>query len=239
MNAMVLAAGRGTRLGAIGEQVPKALLEVDGQPLLARHLRYLERHGVSRVVINTHHLADEVESFVRGYGTSLDVICLREDRLLGTAGAVRNALSHLVPGPFVVLYGDVLFDEPLPALTETHTRNSAVATLAVHDAASAEGKGVVDVDKTDRVVRFVEKGEDDSRPVLINSGIYVVEEALIAPLAIGIPFDFGHDVLPDAVRRGAPIFVHRLSRPVVDIGTPAALAAVRGRPQGTAGEMDS
>jgi mannose-1-phosphate guanylyltransferase len=236
MNAMVLAAGRGTRLGAIGEQVPKALLEVDGEPLLARHLRYLERHGVARVVINTHHLAHEVESFVRGYQTSLDVICLREEHLLGTAGAVRNALTHLVPGPFVVLYGDVLFGEPLPALLETHMRNGAVATLAVHDAASAEGKGVVDVDKTDRVVRFVEKGNSDDGPVLINSGVYIVEEALIAPLTIGIPLDFGHDVLPDAVRRGTPIFVHRLSRAVVDIGTPAALAALRDGSDGDAGE---
>jgi NDP-sugar pyrophosphorylase family protein len=239
MNAMILAAGRGTRLGTIGEQIPKALLEVDDEPLLARHLRYLERHGVSRVVINTHHLADEVEAFVRGCCTSLDVICVREQRLLGTAGAVRNALTHLVPGPFIVLYGDVLFEEPLPALTETHTRNRAVATLAVHESASAEGKGVVDVDKTDRVVRFVEKGEHHSEPVLINSGIYVVEEALIESLPIGIPLDFGHDVLPDAVRGGAPIFVHRLSRAVVDIGTPAALAAVRGRSRGTAGERHS
>jgi mannose-1-phosphate guanylyltransferase len=233
MNAMVLAAGRGTRLGPIGERVPKVLLEIDGEPLLARHLRYLEQQRFSRVVINTYHLADQVEAFVREHSTSLEVVCVREQRLLGTAGAVRNALSHLLPAPFAVFYGDIIVEESLRPLAEAHKATGAAATLAVHEASSAEGKGVVEVDETGRVLRFVEKRYEGRGPVLINSGIYLVEEDLIAPLPPGVPFDFGHDVLPDAVRRGAPVFVHRLAEAVVDIGTPCALAAVRAGSRGS------
>src|SRR5688500_16793312 len=116
MNAMILAAGRGTRLGDLGRAIPKVLVEVGGEPLLARHLRYLEGQGVRRVVLNVHHLASQVRAWVHEYPGPLDVICVEEPELLGTAGSVRNALDHLLPGPFLVLYGDVLFDADLSGL---------------------------------------------------------------------------------------------------------------------------
>ncbi|MDQ3894311.1 MAG: nucleotidyltransferase family protein [Actinomycetota bacterium] len=226
---MILAAGRGTRLGNLGERVPKVLLDVGGEPLLSRHLRFLERHAVRRVVINAHHLADQIEAFIDGYRGPLELVCVREQRLLGTAGGVRNALPHLLPGPFLVLYGDVLVDAPLAPLVAIHRRERALATLAVHEASSAEGKGVVDIDACGRVVGFVEKGDggEGEARVLINSGVYVVEEELVSSLPEGVRLDFGHDVLPDAVRRGWPVFVHRLPSPVVDVGTPEGLALAR------------
>lgn len=224
---MVLAAGRGTRLGSLGRKVPKALLEIGGKPLLARHLDYLERHGVSRVVINAHHRAGRIRSFARTYEGRLDVVCLVEEQLLGTAGGVRNALSHLQPGPFLVLYGDVLIQEPLDPMLELHRDRQAIATLAVHEANSAEGKGVVEVDETDRVTRFAEKDPQTLGPALVNSGIYVLETEFVAPLAPGEPSDFGRDVFPDAVKSGSPVFAYRLAAPVIDIGTPEGLSLAR------------
>lgn len=232
MNAMILAAGLGTRLGSLGRAVPKALIELAGKPLLLRQLEYLERHGVDRVVINVHHLPDKIQAFAESYAGPVELVIVTEPVLLGTAGGVRNALPQLQPGPFIVLYGDVVVAEPLDAMLALHRERRAVATLAVHEADSAAGKGVVEVGERDRVTRFAEKQTSARGPALINSGLYVLEPELLAPLVPGTDSDFGADVLPGAVERGLPVFAFRLASAVIDIGTPEGLAQARGAAAG-------
>jgi mannose-1-phosphate guanylyltransferase len=224
VNAMILAAGRGTRLGPLGRSLPKVLVQVGGQPLLRRQLSYHEREGLSRVVINTHHLAGQITSFVARYHGPLEISCIREESLLGTAGGVRNALPRLGPGPFLVLYGDVLVNEPLAPLFDYHRERGAIATLAVYEEESTEGKGVVRVDRSGRVTGFEEKQSRARGPALVNAGVYVIEPQLVSSLPAGAPSDFGHDVFPSAVNRGLPIFGYRIAQRVIDVGTPQGLA---------------
>ncbi len=225
---MILAAGRGTRLGELGKTIPKVLVDVGGVPLLSRHLAYLERHGIRRVLVNAHHLGEQVEQFLAAYQGPLETKCVVETELLGTAGGVRNALGELGDEPFLVLYGDILLDESLSPLLELHERERPVASIAVHPADDVVGKGVVEVAPDGRVTAFVEKPETTvPLPAWINSGAYVLDRALVARLAPGDPLDFGRDVLPDALARGERIYAHRLESPVIDLGTPEALALAR------------
>ena len=224
MKAIVLAAGHGTRLGALGRSIPKVLVPIGGRPLLERQLEYLEREGVSRVVINAHHLASQITSFAARYRGPLQLSCIVEESLLGTAGGVRNALGQLGPGPFLVLYGDVIVDVQLAPLLEFHRRRGAIATLVVHEAESAVGKGVVRVGSHRRVADFEEKTHRETGPALINSGVYVIEPELVASLPAGSAADFGDDVFPRALARGLPIFSYPISAEVIDIGTPDGLA---------------
>jgi NDP-sugar pyrophosphorylase family protein len=200
------------------------LVSVGGRPLLERQLEYLERERVSRVVINAHHLAPQITSFVAQYRGPLELSCIVEESLLGTAGGVRNALGRLGTGPFIVLYGDVLVDVRLHALMEVHRQQGAVATLVVHVAQSAQGKGVVRTESNGRVVRFEEKTRSAPGPVLINSGVYAIEPELVASLPAGTAADFGNDVFPSAVAQGLPVFTYRIDAPAIDIGTPDGLA---------------
>jgi NDP-sugar pyrophosphorylase family protein len=227
VNAIVLAAGLGTRLGDLGEQIPKVLIRVGGRPLLARHLELLGQAGVQRVVVNAFHLASHIEDFTREYEGPLELVCTVEPGLLGTAGSVRRALPYLEPGPFLVLYGDVVVHDRLESLVASHAKARPAATLAVHEEPSAEGKGVVKVDASGRVAAFVEKGEHGPGPFLVNSGLYMIESELVSGLPENAPYDFGHDVFPRALRRGETMLVHRLARPVVDIGTEEGLARAR------------
>ena len=130
---------------------------------------------------------------------------MTEQRLLGTAGGVRNAIDHLGPGSFLVLYGDVLVDAPIEPLLALHRRTGASATLAVHVADFAEGKGVVVVDEDCRIEGFTEKGAETSGPFLINSGLYVLEPEMVAQLDPGVECDFGSDVFPAALAQGLPL----------------------------------
>ena len=200
------------------------LVHVGGEPFLQRQLEYLEREGVSRVVINAHHLAGQITAFVARYRGDLEIECITEQSLLGTAGGVRNALPRLGPGPFLVLYGDVLVGAPLARLFDYHRQRRAVGTLVVYQEESTEGKGVVHVDRSGRVTGFEEKQPRAAGPALVNAGLYVIEPELVSSLPAGAVSDFGHDVFPAALDRGLPIFGYRIAQRVIDIGTPDGLA---------------
>jgi NDP-sugar pyrophosphorylase family protein len=230
MLAMILGAGRGTRLASLGLAVPKILVEIDGAPLLARQLSYLEREGISRVVVNAHHMAEQVIEFAQAYSGPLELDVVVEPRLLGTAGGVRNALDLLGREAFVVLYGDVLLDAHVRPMLEAHVAHNAEATLAVYDSDDLAGKGVVEVGSGERVTNFAEK-ERSAGHGLVNAGLYVLEPSFVAQLERGVELDFGREVLPAAVERGARIFAFRLARPVIDVGTPESLDYARAQPR--------
>ena len=227
---MVLAAGRGTRLAALGLGVPKPLIEIGGETLLARQLRYLHDGGIQRVVVNAHHLSEAIEEFAAEYrsGGGGELIVAVEPELLGTAGGVRNALPQLGEEAFLVLYSDVLFEEPLERLLATHRERGAAATLTVYESAQLDGKGVVEIAEDGLITHFVEKGEHEpGARGLVNAGLYVIEPALLAGLRRGVAADFGHDVFPAALARGERLAVHLLPAPVLDVGTPADLERAR------------
>jgi NDP-sugar pyrophosphorylase family protein len=233
MNAMILAAGRGTRLGALSQTTPKVLVELDGEPLLARQIRYLKTAGIERIVLNAHHLAEQIEDFAAARSELYDIQVVFEPELLGTAGGVRNALPLLDSKPFVVLYGDVVIDEPLARVLDTHNSSRALATVTVYESVSVEGKGTVEVAPDGSVRSFREKTITRSAQLAyINAGLYVVDPQLVHELPPGVPLDFGHDVFPAALERGVPVVAHILAAPAIDIGTPSALEYIRGGESG-------
>ena len=226
---MILAAGRGTRLASLGLQVPKALVDLGGEPLLGRQISYLEAQGVRRIVVNAHHLAEQVTRFVENYRGGAAVTAIVERHLLGTAGGVRNALDLLGRSPFFVLYGDVIVGAPLLPMLDAHSRMRVDATLATYESRETKGKGTVQVDADGLITEFTEKTDDrPPRPVAINAGLYVVDRSLILDFVPeGSVSDFGHDVFPAALAANRRLAAHRLSGLVFDVGTPEVLEAVR------------
>ncbi len=229
---MVLAAGRGTRLGALGERTAKALIEVGGEPLLAHQLRYLGGQGVGRVVVNASHLAEQLERFAAAQQGPPELRVVREPDPLGTAGGVLNALRLFEPGPIVIVYGDVISGEDLEPMAELHSRHRPVATIATYHSDRAQQKGVLELSNS-RVTAFVEK-DPERTSGWVNAGIYIVERDWLAGWEEREPpLDFGFDLLPAALDEGLELRAHHLEAPVLDIGTPADLkhARERGLPQ--------
>ncbi len=111
MKAMILAAGLGRRMGALTQTMPKPLLAVDGRPLIDYHLQALATAGVAEVVINLHHLADQIEQFVgSGKRWGVSVTYSREPQLLETGGGILQALPLLGQEPFWLVNGDIYTD---------------------------------------------------------------------------------------------------------------------------------
>ena len=108
---LILAGGTGSRLAELSKDVPKAMIDIGGEPFVAHVLRLLKREGVQRVVFLVHHLAESIESYVGdGKQFGLNVSFLRDGKAgLGTGAAVKNALSE-VDSDFAVMYGDTYLD---------------------------------------------------------------------------------------------------------------------------------
>ena len=111
---MVLAAGLGTRMGALSETVPKPLVPVADKPLIAHALERLERAEVAEIVVNTHHLAAQIEAFLADHAArpgTARIHISREDERLETGGGVRQALPRLGDDAFYVVNSDVVIVE--------------------------------------------------------------------------------------------------------------------------------
>ncbi len=105
---MILAAGRGERMGALTKSTPKPLLKVAGKPLLAHHIEKLVAAGLTDIVINTSYLGEQIRQFVKGgaqFGASIQ--CTTEAERLETGGGIFNALPLLGDEPFLLVNGDV------------------------------------------------------------------------------------------------------------------------------------
>jgi mannose-1-phosphate guanylyltransferase len=138
MKAMVLAAGLGTRLRPLTDDRPKALVEVGGRTLLEITLARLRAFGIHDIIVNVHHFADKVISFLRereNFGMHIEVS--REDVLLDTGGGLKKAswffLEHSDPGgePFILHNVDVVSTIDLQRMVQFHREHQALATLAV------------------------------------------------------------------------------------------------------------
>jgi MurNAc alpha-1-phosphate uridylyltransferase len=102
--AMILAAGRGERMRPLTDTMPKPLIPVAGRSMLERSIDKLVEAGVSRIVVNVHHLGQQIVDRLNGRAH-----IIHEERLLETGGSVKNALPVLGPGPFFILNGDMMW----------------------------------------------------------------------------------------------------------------------------------
>ncbi len=136
MKAIIFAAGLGTRLRPLTDTVPKALVEINGTPMLELVIRRLSAAGVRKLVINTHHFHEKIAAFLRSRGDfGLKIELSREEAFpLETGGGLKKAAAFLDGGePFFAYNSDVYSEMDLGALYRAHLASGALATLAVRD----------------------------------------------------------------------------------------------------------
>ncbi len=133
MKAIVLSAGLGTRLKPHTEYLPKPLFPVCGRPIIDTVIRKLISAGITAVAVNTHHLAEQIESFLKDRSYGIDILVRHEPSLLGTGGAIGNFSDFLSDGPFIVINSDILTDIDISDIFDTHNAHQYPVTLAMHD----------------------------------------------------------------------------------------------------------
>jgi mannose-1-phosphate guanylyltransferase len=226
MKAFILAAGLGTRLRALGLDVPKVMVPIGGKPLLQHHFELLRRQGIREFLVNLHYLPEKItDYFGDGLSLGIRIAYSYEPVLLGTAGAARKMADQLRGGTFLMFYGDNLVRLELAPLLAFHRARRALATIALWESPEPWTGGVVETAADGRVRRFVEKPDPKEISTnLINAGIYLLEPAVLDAIPAGEFCDFGKDLFPQLLAEGKELYAMKPDAYVQDIGTPARLA---------------
>lgn len=229
MKAFLLAAGKGTRLKPYTDTHPKCLIPIHGTPLLQIWIDLLARHGVSEVLINTHHHADQVARFIaaRRPRSAMALHTVHEPHLLGSAGTLWHN-REFVEGEsdFIIAYADNLTNVNVLKMFDMHRifrSMGGVLTMGLIRAPDPSQCGIVTLDGDNRIIRFTEKPRVPESD-LANGGIYIATSKVFddlcdLPMDQGQPLDLGHHLLPVLTGR---MFGYRIEAYLRDIGNPEA-----------------
>jgi NDP-sugar pyrophosphorylase family protein len=219
LDALVLAGGLGTRLREAVADRPKVLAPVAGTPFIMWLLRHLGAQGLRRAILCTGHGAEAIECSIGPRVAQVSVRYARERDPLGTGGALRAALSMTPSDPVLVLNGDSLLAAPLAAFVGFHeTLGAGAASLALVAAADAGAGARVELDASNRVASFEEKGRRG--PGLLHAGVVLAPRARLEAIPVGRTVSLEREVLPGWIAEG--LWGWRSRSRLLDIGTPSA-----------------
>jgi mannose-1-phosphate guanylyltransferase len=248
MKAMILAAGKGTRVRPITHTTPKPMIPILQKPVMEFLLELLREHGFTEVMVNVSHLAEEIENYFRdGQRFGVEIAYSFEGRIedgqligdaIGSAGGLKKiqTFQPFFDDTFVVLCGDALIDLDLSEAVRRHKAKGAMASLITKRVPKEQvsSYGVVVTDEDGRVRSFQEKpAVDEAASDMINTGIYIFEPEVLDYIPAGVPFDIGSDLFPRLVADGAPFYALPMEFEWVDIGkVPDYWQAIRSVLQG-------
>lgn len=222
MKAMVMAAGLGTRLRPLTYEVPKPMVPVANLPVIELILRSLAKDGVTEVVSNLHWFPETITDRI-GDGSHLGVEMTwsHEEKLLGTAGGVRNVREWFGDETFLVMAGDALTDLDFKALYEAHQANDGLATLAVKRVKDTSEYGVIVTGSDGRIQGFQEKPDPaEALSDLANCMIYALSPEIFEHFPDTEAPDFAHDIFPALLDSDIPFYVHETDAYWNDVGSP-------------------
>jgi len=213
IQAVILAGGLGTRLRPYTLLLPKPMLPVGPRPILEHIILWLEKNGLSDVVITTGYLGKTIQEY---FGTGKDwgvrIQYAASPHPLGIAGQLKSAESKL-RGRFVCVYGDAILEMDLKKLIGFHSARSALATIALMKYSTNLKYGFLETDKTGLITEWREK------PAItgyINVGCYVMEKSFLGFIPPNQMYGM-REAFEDAMKKGR-VFGLRMSGSFTDIG---------------------
>jgi len=225
MIAVILAGGKGTRLGL--NDLPKPMVSIVGKPLLEHQLLLLKRYGINRVIMLTGYLSEKIEGyFGNGSAWGMDVSYLREQLPLGTSGALKQ-LENVLKERFLVLYGDVVMDFDIQRFREFDNEASSLGSLIVHPNDHPYDSDLVEVEDN-YVIRFISKPHPQGLLYenLVNAAVYILSPEIFKYIPFGVTTDFGKDIFPEVLRQGGTLRAYASPEYIKDLGTPDRLQKV-------------
>ena len=216
MKAFLLAAGHGTRLRPLTDNIPKCLVPICGVSMLEIWLELCRRAGIDEVLINLHRHADVVRKAMVQQRNGIKVHLAEEKVLLGSAGTLAANREWVAnESCFWVLYSDVLTDLDLNKMHTLHRQRRPKATIGLYQVPDPTRCGVVSFDENLTVLDFVEKPANPKSNWAF-SGIMVADTSMLDMIAPKFPSDLGFDVLP---RLAGEMQAYPITAYLLDIGT--------------------
>jgi len=235
MKAMILAAGKGTRVRPLTYDLPKPMIPILGKPVMAYLVEHLAKYGVTEIMVNVSYLHDKIEEyFGEGHqfgvqiGYSFEGYTKDDGEVvpqpIGSAGGMKKIqeFGGFFDDTTIVLCGDALIDLDLKSALFEHKRKGALASVITREVPwdKVSSYGVVVTDKEGRITEFQEKpSQAEAKSNFISTGIYIFEPQVIDMIPSGCSFDIGSDLFPLLAKQGLPFYAQTRPFKWIDIGS--------------------
>jgi mannose-1-phosphate guanylyltransferase len=219
MKAILLAAGFGTRLRPITDNIPKCLVPIKGKPLLEFWLDKLTDCGINNFLINTHYLSYKVNNFIQSSVYKSKISVSNETFLLGTAGTLIHNLDYFDNNDGILIHADNYCEDDFIEFIQAHNNrpNSCLITMMTFRTDAPNSSGIIEINHEKVVIGFHEKVINPPGN-LANGAIYLLSKEFIGILKIKYKDskEFTIDILPDFIGR---IYTYETKKIFLDIGT--------------------
>lgn len=219
IKAVIMAGGFGTRLKPITDILPKPLVPILNEPIMAHIIRHLFKNGITDAAVTLKYMPDMIKSTFSDYYDGVNLTYFLENEPMGTAGGVK-ACEDFLSDDFIVVSGDGLWDYDLNAAYEFHKEKNADITIVCAKTPYPSLYGVVMAKPTGQIVRFAEKpsaGEIFSDK--INTGIYIIKKEIMRFVPENTVFDFSRDLFPRLMSEGKRLFSYAPEGSWCDVGS--------------------
>lgn len=255
MKAMILAAGKGTRVRPLTFDLPKPMIPILGKPVMEYLVEHLVKYGVDEIMVNVSHLHKKIEEYFgdgQRFGVQIgysfeghtndhgDVVPLP----LGSAGGLKKIqeFGRFFDETTIVLCGDALIDLDLHSALYEHKQKGAIASVITKEVPwdKVSDYGVVITDQENRVLSFQEKPKQkDALSNMASTGIYIFEPQVLDLIPPNCQFDIGSELFPLLVKKGLPFYAQKRFFNWIDIGNITDFWAILQRVlMGEVAEMD-
>ena len=223
MQAIILCGGLATRLGAAAKTVPKVLLEIAGKTVLEWQIRLLKEAGVTGIVLASGHLHDVLYARVGDHYAGMCIRYAKEEKRLGTGGAIQNAMQQMDTSPFFVMNGDILLvDFSLREMLDCFREGMAGILLSVH-VPDIRPYGEIVADGDGKIQAFREK-QPTQRAGYVNGAVYLFDRSIADAFPDGQEtFSMERDVFPSV----SNLYALQTDAGWIDIGVPERLDYAR------------
>jgi mannose-1-phosphate guanylyltransferase len=235
MKAMILAAGKGTRVRPLSYDLPKPMIPILGKPVMAYLVEHLARYGVTEIMVNVSYLHEKIEEyFGEGHQFGVQIGYSFEGHIndagevvpepLGSAGGIKKIqqFGGFFDDSTIVLCGDALIDLDIKSALYEHRRKGALASVITKEVAwdKVSSYGVVVADPHGRIVQFQEKpSRDKALSNFASTGIYIFEPEVIDLIPSDCHFDIGSQLFPLLAEQGLPFYAQTRGYNWIDIGS--------------------
>ena len=230
MKAVIIVGGKGKRLGKISKNLPKALIRIDGKPLLEYQINLLIKNGIKEVWLLIGYKGEMIRDyFGNGKKRNIKIHYSEEKRPLGTAGAVKS-IAEKLSEDFLVLYGDVMVNFDIKRFILFHNRygKKSLATIVVHPNDHPLDSDLVEV-KSSQVVNIYPKPHlsGEWRHNLVSAAVYILSPKILNFIPTNKETDFGKNIFPKLLKKSKNITAYNTWEYFKDMGNLSRLKIAR------------
>jgi len=228
MKIVIIAGGQGTRIASVNSDIPKAMIPINGKPILEYQVELAKRYGYHDFLFIIGHLGEQISTyFGNGQKWGVSIEYFQEEKPLGTAGAL-GYLKDKLKEDFFVFYGDTVMDFDIDAMLEYHKSRKADATLFLHPNDHPYDSDIVGLDKEGKVVNFYNKPHEDGfvSMNIVNAALFIFSPRILDEIEVGAKSHIEKNVLPKCLGKGLKLYGYLSAEYIKDMGTPDRYYAV-------------